>query len=211
MGAKTDWFERSLRVNAAIFYNRYQNIQVTLLSCPEFTPNEAPGPCALPVNGGDALIYGAEIEGSYHIGGFSTEVTYSHQQFQYQTVNAAAGIPLNAAGQGFQPSKWSIGAQYDAVLPNAATITPRLDYIWSAGYFTNANNDANSYQFGYHELNGRLTYKPSGASWEASVQATNLLNKLWYNQTFDLYSSEGSVYGIPTEPRTVWAEFKKKF
>jgi iron complex outermembrane receptor protein len=211
VGAKTDWFDRALRVNAAVFYNRYKNIQVTLLSCPAYSGGSTTEPCAAPVNGGDALIYGAELEASYHFAGMTLDASYSHQQFQYQTVNPLAGIPLDATGQGFQPSKWSVGAQYDVTVPNGATISPRLDYIYSAGYFTNASNDANSYQFGYHELNGRVTYKPSGSSWEASVAATNLTNKLWYNQTFDLGATQGQAYGIPAEPRTVWAEFKKKF
>jgi iron complex outermembrane receptor protein len=211
VGAKTDWLDRALRVNVALFYNRYHNIQVTLLSCPAYSGGSTTEPCAAPVNGGNALIYGAELEASYHYAGLTVDGAYSHQQFQYQTVNPLAGIPVDATGQGFQPSKWSIGAQYDFAVPNGATITPRLDYIWSAGYFTNASNDPNSYQFGYHELNGRLTYKPNGGSWEASVAATNLTNKLWYNQTFDLTATQGQAYGIPAEPRTVWAEFKKKF
>jgi iron complex outermembrane recepter protein len=98
-------------------------------------------------------------------------------------------------------------------LPNAASLTPRLDYIFSGGYFTNANNDANSYEPGYHVLNGRITYKPNGAKWEAAVAGTNLTDKLWYTGIFDLSqaTSEGQVYGIPSMPRTIWVEAKKKF
>jgi outer membrane receptor protein involved in Fe transport len=43
------------------------------------------------------------------------------------------------------------------------------------------------------------------------VVGTNLTDKLWYNQTFDLSATQGQVYGIPSAPRTVWVEFKKKF
>lgn len=211
LGAKSDWFNRALRVNVAVFYNKYRDIQVTLLSCPQFSDGSTTQACAAPVNGGDAEIYGAELETSYHWQGLTVDGTYSHQQFQYTYINAASGIPLGATGQGFQPSKWSLGAQYELLVPNGATLTPRLDYVYSAGYFTNANNDANSYQNGYHELNGRLTYRPESSGWEAALAATNLLNRLWYTQTFDLSSSQGQVYGIPAAPRTVWVEFKKKF
>jgi iron complex outermembrane receptor protein len=211
VGAKSDWFNRALRANVAVFYNKYRDIQVTLLSCPQFSGGNAAQPCAAPVNGGDADIYGAELELSYHWQGFTLDGTYSHQKFEYKSINPAAGIPLSASGQAFQPSKWSLGAQYEFLVPNGATITPRLDYVFNAGYFTNANNDANSYQDGYHNLNGRITYRPESGGWEAAVVGTNLTDKLWYIQTFDLYATEGSVYGIPSAPRTIWAEFKKKF
>ena len=211
VGAKSDWFDRALRVNVSVFYNKYRDIQVTLLSCPAYSGGNAMFPCAAPVNGGDAEIYGAELEASYHLRGLTLDATYSHQQFQYKSIDPAAGIPLDATGQGFQPSKWSLGAQYDVTLPNAATITPRLDYVYSAGYFTNASNDPNSYQYGYHELNGRMTYRPNEGKWEAAVVGSNLTNKLWYNQTFDLSATQGQVYGIPTAPRTIWVELKKKF
>jgi iron complex outermembrane receptor protein len=211
VGAKSDWFDHSLRVNVAAFYNKYKDIQVTLLSCPQFSLGIPNFPCAAPVNGGNADIYGAELEMSYRIGGLSLEGTYSHQKFEYKSVNPASGIPLGASAPGFQASKWSLGAQYELPLPNDSTVTPRLDYVFNSGYFTNASNDANSFLPGYHVLNGRITYKPNGAKWEAAVAGTNLLDKLWYTQTFDLSATEGQVYGIPSMPRTFWVEAKKKF
>jgi iron complex outermembrane receptor protein len=212
VGAKSEWFDHSLRANVAAFYNKYNEIQVVLLSCPQFNPPTAPNtPCAAPVNGGNADIYGAELELSYHLGGLSVDSSYSHQKFEYKSVNAAAGIPLSSSAPGFQASKWSLGAQYELPLPNAAAVTPRLDYVFAGGYFTNASNDAASYLPGYHVLNGRITYKPKGAKWEAAVAGTNLLDRLWYTQTFDLSATEGQVYGIPSMPRTIWVEAKKKF
>ena len=211
IGAKSDWLDHSLRVNVSAFYNKYKDIQVTLLSCPDYSGGNAGFPCAAPVNGGNADIYGAELEVTYRLQGLSLEGSYSHQHFQYKSVNPASGIPLGSTGQGFQPSKWSVAAQYEVHLPNTATLTPRLDYVFSSGYFTNANNDGNSFLPGYHLLNGRLTYRPDGGKWEAAVVGSNLTDKLWYAQIFDLFASQGQVYGIPSAPRTVWAEFKKKF
>jgi iron complex outermembrane receptor protein len=211
IGAKSDWLDHALRVNVSVFYNKYKDIQVTLLSCPQYSGGSLTTPCAAPVNGGDADIYGAELEASYHLQGLTLDGSYSHQHFKYNSVNPASGIPLGATGQGFQPSKWSVGAQYELHLANAASITPRLDYVYSSGYYTNANNDDNSFLPGYHLLNGRVTYRPQSASWEAAVVGSNLTNKLWYAQVFDLSATQGQVYGIPTAPRTVWGEFKKKF
>ncbi len=210
VGTKSDWFDHSLRVNVASFYDKYKNIQVVLLSCPQFggPPGE---PCAAPVNGGDANIYGAELELHYTFQGFSLDGSYSHQHFEYTSVNPATGISLGDSEPGFQQSGWSLGAQYEWRLPNAASITPRLDWSYSSGYFTNANNDADSYLPGYHLLNGRITYKPDTGKWDVSLVGYNLANKVWYSQVFDLTATEGSVYGIPSMPRTLSIEFKKKF
>ncbi len=214
LGAKSEWFDHSLRANVSVFFDKYNQIQETLLVCPQFNPPNAQNtPCAAPINGGNADIYGAELEVAYHLGGLSLDGSYSHQQFQFKSVDANTGILIGNSVPGFQASKWSVGAQYEQKLPNAATLTPRLDYIYSAGYYTTAANDPQGYLPGYHMLNGRLVYKPDGAKWEVAFAGTNLLDKLWYTQKFDLAqpTSEGQVYGIPAMPRTLWIEAKEKF
>jgi iron complex outermembrane recepter protein len=211
LGAKTDFLDRSLRINVSAFYEKYKDIQVTLLSCPEFSGGNAAEPCAAPTNGGDANIYGGELEASYHLGGFSVDASLSKQHFEYTTVVAAAGIPLDAQGQDFEPLKWSIGAQYEIPVWAGATLTPRLDFTFASGFYTNANNDANSYVNGHQDLNGHLTYKPATGNWELSVLGTNLTDKLWYTSVFDLSATQGQVYGLPAAPRSIEVQFKKNF
>ncbi len=214
IGAKSDWFDHTLRFNVSGYYAKYKDIQIVLLSCPQFSPpGSPPEPCAAPVNGGDANIYGVEAEAAYRLGGLSLEASGSWQHFEYTTINPLSGISLGFPEPGFQPSKWSVAAQYDARLPVGGTITPRLDFIYASGYQTIAIPDAHSYLPGYHNLNGRITYRPESGKWEAAVVGTNLAGKLWYTQVFDLYAppQSGADYGIPTPPRTVWVEFKKKF
>ena len=60
LGAKTDLFDHSLRFNLSAFYNKYKDIQVVLLTCPQFSGRQPAEPCAAPVNGGNANIYGIE-------------------------------------------------------------------------------------------------------------------------------------------------------
>ena len=211
IGAKSDWFDHSLRVNVAGFYNKYKDIQLVLLTCPQYSGGSTTEPCAAPVNGGNANIYGAEWESSYRVGGLTLEGSASWQHFEYTSVNPATGISIGDPFPGFQQSKWSVAGQYDARIPSGGTITPRLDWIYSSGYSSVAHPDAHSYVYGYHVLNGRLTYKPESAKWEAAVVGSNLTNKLWYIAVFDLYGQSGADYGNPSQPRTVWAEFKKKF
>lgn len=217
IGAKSDWLDHSLRFNVAGYYAKYKDIQVVLLHCPQFSQDAgfpdtpATEPCAAPVNGGDANIYGVEAESAYRLGGLSLEASGSWQHFEYTSVNPLSGIPVGTSEPGFQPSKWSLAAQYDAHMPQGGTVSPRVDFIYASGYQTVAVPDAYSYLPGYHNLNARLTYRPQSGKWEASVVGTNLADKLWYTQIFDLTGQSGADYGIPTPPRTIWAEFKKRF
>jgi iron complex outermembrane receptor protein len=210
IGAKSDWLDRTLRLNVSGFYSKYKEIQVVLLSCPELDGNAAL-PCAAPINGGDAHIYGVEAEGEYHFGGLSLEASGGWQQFHFDTIDPASGLSLHEPIPGFQPLRWSLAAQYDAQLPNGGLISPRVDYFFAGGYQTIAVPDAHSYLPGYHELNAHVSYKPESRKWEIAVVGTNLADKLWYTAVFDLYSQSGADYGNPAEPRTIWVEFKKKF
>jgi iron complex outermembrane receptor protein len=211
IGAKTDWLDHSLRFNLAAYYSKFKDIQVVLLSCPQYSGGNPFVPCAAPVNGGDANIYGVEIETSYRIGGFTFDGTFSRQHFNYTDVDPNSGIPNGSTEPGFQDVKWAIGAQYDWKVANGGTITPRLDWVYQGGYQTIAVPDAYSYLPGFHNLNGRISYEPESKSWEASVLGRNLTGKLYYTQIFDLYSQSGADYGIPAAPRTVWFEFRKRF
>jgi iron complex outermembrane recepter protein len=211
VGIKSDWFDHSLRVNVAAFYNDYKNIQVVLLSCPQFSGGNPNIPCAAPVNGGHADIYGGELEVNYHIGGLSLDGSYSHQHFEYKSVDPATGIALGDVAPGFQEEKWSLGAQYQWRVSDSGSIIPRLDWSYSGGYFTNANNDPNSWLPGYHLLNGRITYSNDPHKWDVALVGYNLNNTLWYTQVFDLTGLSGAKYGLPSQPRTISLEFKKKF
>jgi iron complex outermembrane recepter protein len=219
IGAKSDWLNHTLRFNVSGYYAKYKDIQLVPLSCPQysqgatfpFTPETEP--CAAPINGGSANIYGVEVESEYRLGALSVDGSFSRQHFEYTSVDASTGIPIGGTEPAFVPVKFSVGAQYDVHMPFGATISPRADFSYSAGYQTLPIPDAHSYLPGYHNLNARLTYRPDSGKWDVAVVGTNLADKLWYTQIFDLYAApqSGADYGIPAPPRTIWVEFKKRF
>jgi iron complex outermembrane receptor protein len=219
VGAKSDWLDHTLRINVSGYYSKFKEIQLVPLSCPQYSQGAAPPftpetePCAAPINGGSADIYGVELETEYRIGGLSFDGSFSKQHFKYTSVDPSTGIEIGSTEPGFQPIKWSVAAQYDAHLPMGSTVSPRVEFIYSSGYETLAIPAPYSYLAGYHNVNARLTYRPDSGKWEAAVAGTNLAGKLWYTQEFDLYNApqSGADYGIPAQPRTIWVEFKKKF
>jgi iron complex outermembrane receptor protein len=206
IGAKSDFFDRRLRVNVSAFINKFKDIQVSLLACPD-------APCAQPNNAGDADIDGFEVEiEARPIDGLSIDATYSDLSFEYTALNPATGIPVGSTAPGTIERKWSIGAQYEIPLASGAMITPRFDYSFQGGFNTNAVPTTNNRVAGYHLGNARVTWTSSDDEWSASLMAQNLFDKRYYNTVFDLTGAGGgSIYGLIAAPREYSLQVQKKF
>ncbi len=227
IGFKSSLLDRRLRLNAAAFYNKYKDIQLTLLSCPFVDPTAAG--CALPANAGDATVKGAEAEAELHpLAGLELDGSVSYLDFEYTRINPFAGGPTQPAGvqigmvSPYTPKwKWSLGVQYEIPVGAAGSLTPRVDASYQSEIFTNAVNCgpispgcvvANSNRVpGYTLVNARLTWKSAKGDWQAALEVTNVTNKLYYNTLFDLMNFDGSVLGQPGMPREWAVSLKKSF
>ncbi len=123
--------------------------------------------------------------------------------------------------------KWSVGVQYEIPVEGKGTLIPRLDASYQSDIYTQAINcgparaatatqgaicgvpNSNLIK-GYTVVNGRLTWKADEGDWQASVEVTNLTNKLYYNTLFDQTAAGGYLAGSPGIPRQ-WAVTVKKF
>ncbi len=211
-GFKSYWLDRKIRLNVSAFYNKYKDIQLTLLSCPQFG---GPGPCALPINGGNANVKGAEFETEIHpVGGLEFDGSLSYLKFDYvaSSLNPATGI-LPGMTTPYNPKwKWSVGAQYEFPVGEIGTLTPRVDVSYQDSVYSNALNGPLNRIPAYTVGNARLTYRNNKGDWEAAVEVTNFTNKLYYITTFDLTGAGGgSVAGQPAMPREWSVSLRKNF
>jgi iron complex outermembrane receptor protein len=216
LGLKSDLFGRLARLNVAAFYSNYNDIQLTLLSCPQFSP----GPCVLPANAGDAHIKGAEAELSLRpITGLSIDAALSYVDFEYTSINPLAGGPGNPTGAqygNFPPYtprwKWSIGAQYIVDLGGSGSLTPRIDAAYQGDMYSGAANTALERIPAYTLVNGRLTWKNSKDDLEISAEVTNIFNKYYFLTTLDLTGAGiGNASAQPGRPRQWAVTVKKSF
>jgi iron complex outermembrane receptor protein len=209
LGAKSDFFDRRLRVNVSVFQNKFKDIQLTLLSCPSLTPVS---PCAATFNAGTADIKGWELEAeATPIDGLTFDASFSDLSFKYTSLAANTGLTVGQEAPGNIKSKWSIGGQYEIMLPSGSTLSPRVDYSFNGGFNTNAVFAPSNRVAGYHLTNARLTYKTANTKWEAALVGSNLLNEKYYISNFDLLSSSGAQYGLIAAPREFSIQVKKKF
>ena len=223
-GLKTDLFDRRARINVAAFYSNYKNAQLNLVPvCPQFsdpaTTADDGGPCAAIANAGNAHIKGVEIETSLRpIRGLSIDGSVSYIDFQYTSINPAAGGPTNPLGPQlddvtpYTPKwKWSIGVQYEIGLGDAGSLTPRFDASYQSTVFSNPTNAPLERIAGYTLANARLTWRNARKDLEISGEITNLFDKYYYLTAFDNSGSAGFASAQPGRPREWAVSVKKKF
>lgn len=237
IGLKTDLFDRRLRVNLSAYMNKYKDAQISLLSCPQFG---GPGPCALPQNAGNATIKGLEAELSTSpFEGFDLNASFSYLNWNWdcvkiQTVRAllpgesadtcstdtAIVSQLDSPPRGVVEWQWSVGAQYRIDLGNMGSLTPRVDVSYNGnmtgGGRAKAAAGSPTDLFGtipaYTLTNGRVSYRTENEDIEVSLAVTNMFNKYYFYQKFDLtQAGAGLITGAPARPREWALSVKKKF
>ena len=210
LGAKTDWLDHRLRVNGSVFYEDYKSyLNLELATQCSAATSLNPGNPYFLAGGrcpaGTALAGTPGLSPWFYYAGIpayepGAELHIDAAPIDRLLINFGGGwlefhaknSNMTAATPGYiNPSvrlqpEWNAsgGIQYGILLPGA-TLTPRLDWRYQ-GYQT--NGPENVYQIlqwrepGYSLFNARLTYAPTGAKWNVSVQALNLFNKFYWEQ-----------------------------
>mgnify|MGYP003575025238 FL=1 len=218
-GFKGDFLDRAVRLNASAFFNKYKDIQLTMLSCPALNPPPLPPidlglPCAAPTNAGDADLKGAEVELSLRpAAGFMIDGSLSYIHFKYTSIDplaASSGITPGMVAPFMSKWKWGIGAQYEIPLGDAGSLTPRIDAAYQSGIFSNAANAPTNRVKAYTIANARLTWRNADNDLEISAEVTNLFDKYYLLNKFDLFPA-GLVTGVPGRPREWAVSMTKRF
>ncbi len=207
-GAKSDFFDRKLRLNTAVFYSKYKDLQLGLQLCPT-------APCGKIANAGDATIKGVEIEAVLRpVAGLSIDASYSYIDFSYDRLSSqVTAYKLSFVAPWMPKQKWSGGAQYELVMGDAGTLTPRFDVSYQGGIYTNGNNQPTNYIAAYTLANARVTWRQATGKWESSLELTNINDKYYLQSRGDAFagSGAGQTEGQPGRPREWALTVKRKF
>ena len=106
----------------------------------------------------------------------------------------------------------SAGAQYEIPVDAlGGSITPRLDGVYQSKISFNSRSNAAQIP-GRMIFNGRLTYANEDGDWTLALGATNLFNKRYYYNIFDLVPfGQPTTEGQPGRPREWYLSVKKRF
>jgi iron complex outermembrane recepter protein len=204
LGFKSDFLDRKLRLNGAVFLNKYKDIQLQLTRCPA-------APCLLPKNAGTADVKGFELElRANPVAGFTLDGSLSYLDFKYTNIDPATSIPI-ANVTAYTP-KWtySCGAQYDLAV-GAGKVSARLDGQYQSAIFTDANNSIWSKIDPRFLANARLSYLTGDKDWQVSLEVQNLFDKYYFSTVADATGGLGVQTGVPGLPRTFAVTVKRSF
>jgi iron complex outermembrane receptor protein len=216
LGVKSDLLDHTLRINASVFYSKYNDVQLTLASCPQYGVGL---PCAVVANAGDADVKGAELEVNYRpVPGLQIDGSFSLLDFKYTYINPDAGGPTRPTGPqyGMRPAyvpetKWSLGVQYEFSLGDVGSLTPRLDVTYQGDLYTNGSNGPTNLIKAYTLANARITWRNGNGDWDTSFEVTNLTNEYYFLTRFDQFSLTGLSDGQPGRPREFALTVKRRF
>jgi len=202
-----------------------------LLSCPQFG---GPGPCALPQNAGNAHSKGVEAEVLLRpVAGLQIDGSLSYQDWKWTCVNPqVVGLGAGACSSdasvidliskmppGMEQWKWNVGAQYEADLGKAGTLTPRFDISYQGSQIGNvlaATAGSPSALYGqegaYTLANARITWHDKAKGLSIALAVTNVFDKYYFTSKFDLTGAgAGAISGSPGRPREWAVTVKKSF
>lgn len=220
LGYKSTHLDNSLRLNGAVFFNEYTDIQLTLNECsrpvPPF-PTPIGAPCALPSNVGNADIKGLELELEYFFtDNFFVDASWSTLDFEYTELADVAltentGIDKFDMISPYTPeSQWSLGVQYTANT-GVGPLSFRVDASYQDDIYTNATNGPRNKIDDYTLTNARVWWSSPSDEWEVALEVKNATDELYYLTLFDQANSVGQVTGTPGLPRTWRLSAKKRF
>jgi iron complex outermembrane receptor protein len=209
IGVKTDWFDRRLTANLAVFQSQYDQIQLTIQSVDPVTNANL----RTTRNAGSSRIKGFEAEFvARPVQDLSLNLNIGYVDAVFDTLLPAAITSGFKLGDRLpQVPDWSVtaGAQY-VFHPAIGDITVRGDATYKGDQFLTAA-DATSYQDSYTLTNARLSFEPAAMpDLEIALQATNL-----GDQRYNIYQATlaptGSAVAIAGPPRLVTLEARLRF
>ncbi|MEP7314012.1 MAG: TonB-dependent receptor, partial [Pseudomonadota bacterium] len=210
VGAKTDFFDRRLRVNASVFINDYDPRVSSRFgqSCNPTGPDPHPYipfgtalcPAGTQIAGqppGNGVFWfdyfsapgkakGAELEiTAAPIANLTLNATAGYYEYKSDVARGQDGYVDSSVRE--QPQfSGSIGAQYAFNFADGAAVTPRVDLFYQ-GHRTNGDIglpqlDPDNIIPGYTLVNARLMYSSGDNKWVAALSAENLFDKFYWYQ-----------------------------
>jgi iron complex outermembrane receptor protein len=226
VGLKSEWFDRRVRANLAVFRSDYEDLQQS-----SSTSDATGAPFVGPTNVGEQQLQGFELEVTARlVDSLLVDLGLGYTDAEYKDLgnaincNAPGVVPIpigpgifsNCVNNGPLLSddpggpKWrgNLGVQYTFAFTNGSTLTPRID----AAFRDEPASIGNSNDFytdddiaGYTLYNGRITWTSADDDWSVALSGTNLADKRYWVNYFNLRNlDEFHMIGQPGRPRE-WA------
>ncbi|MBI3524940.1 MAG: TonB-dependent receptor [Betaproteobacteria bacterium] len=200
VGSKSEFLNRHLRLNVALFRNDYRDIQLASLQA------DPTGNLILVVeNAGKARMNGLEVELQARPSS-AWQVDFSAGYLGARFVEVSPGASVTLSSKLPNTPKWTIatGSSYTFPVGDAGSrLTLRGDATYRATAYTNVENTPVLAQSGYTLLSARAILSQSGGRWTTTAYVTNLSNKRYITSGLQALSSLGTTEAVLGRPREI--------
>jgi len=173
VGLRSDWFDRRLRANVAVFYNKWDDMQVPQ----SVFRGNPPQASSTILNAASATSQGVEVELELApTSALSLKASIGYLDATYDTF-ADAGVDYSGRPTPYAP-EWtgSFTASYE-IDAAAGVITPSFQYTYTADRWAAFTQYAAEHLDEVNLVNANLSYEPNGSNWTVSLWATNLFDE----------------------------------
>ncbi len=212
VGAKLDLLDRTLRLNASIYYYDYSDRQQPLGDCSALG---SLAPCAAWQNAGDGEANGFELEVAWApVENLNIDASYSYYDYEWKSIAPAlaANVSLDDPPIWVPENTWSLGVQYWWNLPGGGTITPRIDAAYTDERFMSRATANPFFTDDFVLVNARVAWTNAEEDLTISLAAKNLTDEEYELYIFEAVQafSGTSILQIG-EPREISLSIKKRF
>jgi iron complex outermembrane receptor protein len=170
-GFKLTGLNKRLKLNGAVFYTKYNDLQIPVTNTTRVGP--------FITNAAKAEVKGAELELSAAPGdGWLFEGSVGYVDPKYKELDQGAiGLTLNSKFS--LVSDWTLSGSVskDVLIGNYGRLIPRVDWAYRSSFFTNSANSPEIEQKGYHTVNASLAWHAPEEHFQLVAGVTNLTNK----------------------------------
>ncbi|PCI52600.1 MAG: hypothetical protein COB36_14735 [Alphaproteobacteria bacterium] len=207
-GVKADLLDRRLRLNSAVFYYDYTDLQI----------QDVEGNNTIVRNAANAQIKGFELEGIALISEeFKIDFGFTYLDAKFKDamlldpkhpelgIQDLEGFRLPRAPK----FKAVLGLEYRVAFDNDDSLTLRGDWSWQDETFFSAFNIEELGQKSYHWLKARATYATADGQWKYSVFIDNIADEVVAtNGTYNGDIIDATATGSLATPRLYGLEIK---
>ncbi|WP_165793670.1 TonB-dependent receptor [Hyphococcus luteus] len=217
VGFKSDFADGAVRLNVAAFFNKYDDI---ILIDTNGYPGGPTDPgwfplSAVPFNAGKADIKGVEAETTVEPApGLTLQGSISYLDFEYKSLDpnaTASGISSDFVSPFTPEWQWSVNASYEFALSSGATITPQFYAEYQSSIYTDAVNAPSNFIEGRTTANANIAFRTADEGWTAILGVTNIADKHYYTNAFDLLNINGTASKVVARPREFFIKVRKNF
>ncbi len=205
LGAKTQFADDRVRLNAAVFQSDYQGIQLLRVGSSGFFET---------VNAAESRIRGAELELlARPLPELDLQASLGYTDNEYQELDPG----VIAIGIGFDDQlpltpDWSasLGAEYTWPT-SVGALSFRTDVLYRSEMWFEATNTDINRQGRYTLLNLRATWRAPDERWSVAAYGLNVTDEVYYTNVQDVTGALGVAFASVSAPREWGVELRYSF